>query len=243
MSGGLPGSLGAIPCADDAVAERVSAPSSRTALRRASRHALFAVIAVSALAAWRWHATLAPAAISATIRRSPVAPLAFLAVNVATGLFFVPRTTVAIAGGLLWGLRWGIFWTTLGGVAGAAAAFLAARYINAGLIDPERVRYVGPVLAKVERGGWRAVAVLRLVPVMPQSVTSYGLGLTRLPLAPYLVGSVVGQLPATITYVAFGAAGERLMLGRAGWLVPALIGLVALALSLLIPARSRRRAR
>jgi len=93
-----------------------------------------------------------------------------------------------------------------------------------------------------ERGGWRAVAVLRLIPIVPHSVANYGLGLTRLSLGAYAVGSFLGQLPLTIAYADFGAAGERLMLGGANWVEPTLIGLAGLSLSLLIPAIARRSA-
>ncbi len=72
----------------------------------------------------------------------------------------------------------------------------------------------------MEQGGWRAVAGLRLIPVIPHSLANYALGLTRLPLGAYALGSLLGQLPMTIAYVDFGAAGERVMLGTAGWLVP-----------------------
>jgi len=85
--------------------------------------------------------------------------------------------------------------------------------------------------------------VLRLIPVIPHSLANYALGLTRLPLAAYALGSLLGQLPLTIAYVDLGAAGGRLMLGRANWVEPTLIGLAALSLSLLIPAIARRRVR
>ena len=87
------------------------------------------------------------------------------------------------------------------------------------------------------------VAVLRLILVMPHSVANYGLGLTKLSLGSYALGSLLGQLPLTIVYVDLGAAGERLMVGGASWVEPTLIGLAALSLSLLIPAIARRRAR
>ena len=141
----------------------------------------------------------------------------------------------------------GIFWAEIGSVAGAAAGFILARYINSGLFDIERYGRIRPVLERVERGGWRAVALLRLIPVMPHSLTNYGLGLTRLSLSAYLFGSLIGQLPMTIAYVDLGAAGGKLVLGRGGWLEPTLIGVAALCLSAAIPAysgwRTRRAAR
>lgn len=212
-----------------------------TGFRRAARLLVLGLLAVGAAAAWRWRASLDPIAVSAAIDRYPAAPLGFLAIHIAASLLFIPRSLLAIVAGLLFGMGWGIFWAAIGSVAGAVAGFLVARYLNSGLIDFERVARIRPVLERVERGGWRAVAVLRLIPVMPHSLANYGLGLTRLPLRAYALGSLIGQLPMTIAYVDLGAAGERLMLGGPGWLAPTLIGATALALSLLVPAIARRR--
>jgi len=207
-------------------------------VRRTLRLGLLGLLMVGAAAVWRWRGFLDPTTITATIDRYPAAPLWFLAAHTAASLLFVPRTLLAIVAGLLFGMGWGIVWAASGGVAGAMAGFLVARYINSGVLD---LRRLGPVVGQVERGGWRAVAVLRLIPLMPHSVANYALGLTRLSLGSYAFGSLLGQLPMTIAYVDLGAAGERLMLGRASWIEPTLIGLMGLSLSLLIPAIARRR--
>jgi hypothetical protein len=99
---------------------------------------------------------------------------------------------------------------------------------------------LGPVLLRAERGGWRAVAALRLVPVIPHSLANYALGLTRLRIGPYALGSLLGQLPMTVAYADFGAAGSSALAGKAGWLAPTLIGLAALALSLALPRLTRQ---
>ena len=209
-------------------------------LRRAARVALLGLLVVGVALAWRWRAMIDPTTITAAIGRYPAAPLGFLAVHIAASLLFIPRTLLAIVAGLLFGMGWGIVWAASGSVAGAVAGFLVSRYLNSGLID---LRRFGPVVGQVERGGWRAVVVLQLIPVIPHSLANYALGLTRLPLAAYALGSLLGQLPLTIAYVDLGAAGGRLMLGRANWVEPTLIGLAALSLSLLIPAIARRRVR
>ncbi len=166
----------------------------------------------------------------------------FLAVHVAASLLFVPRTVLAIAAGLLFGMGWGVVWAALGSVLGAIAGFSVARYLNAGHIDAAGSARLRPILDRVERGGWRAVALLRLIPVVPHSLANYGLGLTRVRLGAYAFGSLIGQLPMTVACVDLGAAGERLALGRPGWVVPTAIGAAALAVSLLVPAVARRRA-
>ena len=191
--------------------------------------------------AWRHHATFDPLAISGEIATHPAAPLVFLALHVAASLFFIPRTILAMAAGLVFGVGWGLVWATAGSVLGAVAGFLLARYVNGGLIDPENMPRIGPALQRAEAGGWRAVMALRLIPVLPHSLANYALGLTRLPLGAYALGSLLGQLPMTIAYVELGAAGGRLWAGNAGWLAPTLIGTAALLLSLLLPRFARSR--
>lgn len=218
-------------------------PLSPVRRRRWVQIVVLGLLALGAAAAWRWRAALDPLAISEVIDRHPAAPLAFLAVHAIASLVFVPRTLLAIVAGLLFGVGWGIFWAEIGSVAGAAAGFILARYINPGLFDIERNGRIRPLLDRFERGGWRAVALLRLIPVMPHSLTNYGLGLTRLSLSAYLFGSLMGQLPMTIAYVDLGAAGGKLVLGRGGWLEPTLIGVTVLCLSAAVPAYSRWRTR
>jgi uncharacterized membrane protein YdjX (TVP38/TMEM64 family) len=209
---------------------------------RAARVLVFGLIAVACVLAWHWRRGLDPLAITAAIARYPAAPVGFLAVHIIASLLFIPRTVLAIVAGLLFGGRWGIFWAEIGGVAGAVTGFLVARYIHPGPGALRDAARIGPILARIERGGWRAVALLRLIPIMPHSLGNYALGLTRIPLRDYAFGSLIGQLPMTIAYVDLGAAGAQLTLGGAGWLEPTLIGLAALALSLVVSAHFRWRA-
>jgi uncharacterized membrane protein YdjX (TVP38/TMEM64 family) len=205
----------------------------------AGRVALACLVVLGAAAAWRWRAALDPTQLTALVQRYPAAPLAYLALHVVASLVFVPRTVLAIAAGLLFGMWWGVVWAAIGSVAGAAAGFLLARHVTAGPLEAGRA---APALERVAQGGWRMVAMIRLVPVVPHSLANYGLALTRLPLGAYCFGSLVGQLPMTVAYAEIGAAGERAMTGGA-WITPTAIGLTALALSSALPLLARWRSR
>ncbi|HXY98952.1 MAG TPA: VTT domain-containing protein [Stellaceae bacterium] len=204
-------------------------------LRLAGRLLLLALVAAGAGLAWRERGALDAAAIARVLAHYPAAPLVFLALHTAASLIFFPRTVLAVAAGALFGAWWGTLWAALGSVLGAVAGFLLARAVNGGLIEPESLRRLGPMLLRAERGGWRAVAVLRLVPVIPHSLSNYALGLTRLDLGSYALGSLLGQLPMTFACADLGAAGETLAAGRAGWVAPTAVGLAALALSAALP--------
>ena len=210
--------------------------------RRVARLTVLVVLTAGVAAAWRWRAAFDPIAIGAAIAGYPATPLVFLGVHIVASLLFVPRTVLAIAAGLLFGIGWGIVWAAIGSVLGAVVGFCLARYVNSGLIDLHARARFRPILDRVQRGGWRAVALLRLIPVIPHSLGNYGLGLTPLPLGAYAFGSLVGQLPMTIACVDLSTAGERLAMGDAGWVAPTVIGAAALGLTLLIPVLARPRA-
>ncbi len=212
-------------------------------LRRAGVALVLLALAAGSIAAWRWRSAFDPVGVTALVERYPAAPLIFLAVHGVASLLFVPRTFLAVVAGLVFGMWWGIIWAALGSVLGATAGFLLARYVHAGLIDRTGWQRFAAVLERVERGGWRMVAMVRLIPVIPHSLANYALGLTRLRVVPYAFGSLLGQLPLTVAYVDFGAAGGRAALGTADWLLPSALGISALALSLLVPALARRYAR
>ncbi|HTQ33334.1 MAG TPA: TVP38/TMEM64 family protein [Stellaceae bacterium] len=210
-------------------------------LRRFGQGLVAAAVLAGIIAAWRWRAQFDPLALTALLRGSPAAPLIFLGLHIVASLTFVPRSLLGLAAGIVFGIWWGLLWAALGSVVGAVAGFLLARYVHSAVFDRRRWTRFASVLERAERGGWRMVTLIRLVPVIPHSLSNYALGLTRLRLGDFALGSLLGQLPLTVATVDLGAAGERAMRGAHDWVLPTAIGLGALALTVLIPAIARRR--
>jgi uncharacterized membrane protein YdjX (TVP38/TMEM64 family) len=200
-------------------------------LQRAGRLLLLVALLVGIALAWLHRDALSPRALEATLSHSTAAPLLYVIAHIAVSLLFIPRALIAAAAGLLFGLWWGLVWATIGGVLGSAAGFLIARYLNSGLIDLESLPRVGPYFVRAERGGWPVVALIRIMPIMNHALVNYALGLTKVRFGDYMLGSFLGQIPSTVAFVEFGAAGERMLSGKAGWLWPTLIGVAALALA------------
>jgi uncharacterized membrane protein YdjX (TVP38/TMEM64 family) len=210
-------------------------------LRRVGQGVVMLVVVAGIAAAWRWRGQFDPPALTALIRSYPAAPLVFLALHIVASLVFVPRSLLGFVAGIVFGAWWGLLWAALGSVIGAVAGFLVARYVHSALFERARWTRFAAILERADRGGWRMVTLIRLVPVIPHSLSNYALGLTRLRLSDYALGSLLGQLPLTIATVELGAAGERAMRGAADWVLPTMIGLLALALTIVIPALVRWR--
>ncbi len=178
--------------------------------RRNARLTLLVLLAAGIACAWHWRAALDPAAIGhVTARSAAIAPLVFLGLHVIASLLIVPRTLFAAAAGLAFGVVWGTVWAALGSVLGAIAGFCIARYVESGFVKLQSIRAYRADLRSRGARGWRAVAGLRLIPVIPHALANYVLGLTPLRFAGYAFGSLLGQLPLTIVCVDLGAAGER----------------------------------
>jgi uncharacterized membrane protein YdjX (TVP38/TMEM64 family) len=201
-------------------------------MRLAGRVALVLLVAAGVVLAWLYRDALDAPAIAATIRGYRLAPLWFVAAHLVASLIFFPRTVLAVAAGAVFGVVMGTVWATLGSTAGAVLGFMLARYVNSSLVDIESTRRFGPILLWAERGGWLSVAVLRLVPVIPHSLSNYALGLTRVGLGAYVAGTVLGQLPMTIASVAIGSAGAAAA-ATGDWLWPTVIGVAALAMAVM----------
>lgn len=163
--------------------------------------------------------TIDPSAIRDIVAGSPLAPLAFILLQVAASLVFIPRTFLGIAAGLMFGFMWGSVLAITGALAGAAAGFALWRWIGEGQVDLEKMPWLGPLLEKAERDGWRMVAIVRLIPALPHSVANTALALTRIGWVDYLIGSFLGMLPMTLVQVDVGAAGGQMLQGSSGWVV------------------------
>jgi uncharacterized membrane protein YdjX (TVP38/TMEM64 family) len=140
----------------------------------------------------------------------------FALAYVAAGLLFVPGSVLTIAAGVLFGLGWGTLVASAASTATAAAAFLIARYASRARVEraARRHRKFAAFDRAAREQGWKVVALLRLSPLVPFSLSNYLFGLTAVGFWPYLLASWAAMLPGTLLYVWLGAAGR--MAARGG---------------------------
>jgi uncharacterized membrane protein YdjX (TVP38/TMEM64 family) len=131
---------------------------------------------------------------------------AFVLVHAAGILVALPRWAFAIGAGLLFGFPEGVAWSIAGTLAGTSLGFAIARFANAGALKPHEWKRAGDWVARAEAGGWRTVALARLLPV-PGAVVTYGFGLSRLRYRDFVAGTALGTLPVAFVFANLGAAG------------------------------------
>lgn len=207
----------------------------------APRYLLAALLAAAALWAAINPAALDLASIEATILGlGGWAPAGFIAAFALATVLFLPGALFGLAGGALFGPIWGTLWNLAGATLGATLAFLAARYIASDWVARKAAGRMKQIAEGIDAEGWRFVAVTRLVPLFPFNLLNYALGLTRIPLAHYVLASLVCMLPGTAAYTWLGYAGREAAAGQGDALRYGLVGLGLLALIAFLPRLMRR---
>jgi uncharacterized membrane protein YdjX (TVP38/TMEM64 family) len=120
----------------------------------------------------------------------------------------LPGSLLGLVAGAIYGIIGGFITSAVGIFAGAMVAFGLSR----STLRPVIVRLLGKTgtLAKLDRmiahDSWQIVALLRISPVMPFSITSYALGLSGVSTRSYVVGTLA-MLPPLLGWVTIGAIG------------------------------------
>lgn len=145
--------------------------------------------------------------------------VAFAAVYALVTLSPLPKTVFTLAAGAIFGIAAGLAVVVVGATVGALGGFGLARLIGRDAVhriihrgrggsDLQR-RRLDQLAGLLERRGILAVLIARLAPVVPFTAINYLAGLTVLRVRDFLLGTVLGILPATTAYVTFGAYGAH----------------------------------
>ncbi|WP_256983687.1 TVP38/TMEM64 family protein [Rhodococcus sp. 15-649-2-2] len=117
-----------------------------------------------------------------------------------------PASTLTIASGLLFGLAVGATVVVFAATIGAYLGYWGARALGRGQVartEWDRLRRLDAMLG---RRGLVSVLLVRLVP-LPFSLVNYAAGVSAVGQRDYVVGTMVGIVPATVAYTALGAYG------------------------------------
>jgi uncharacterized membrane protein YdjX (TVP38/TMEM64 family) len=209
--------------------------------RTIARATLVAALAVAIVTAWLHRDALDIAALDARVRDAGAwGPAFFTGAYAVATVLSLPGAFLTLAGGALFGPVWGTFYSLTGATIGATAAFAITRYAASDWVKRRAGGWVLRLIDGVEQEGWRFVAFVRLVPLLPFNLLNYALGLTRIRLVHYMLASYVFMLPGALAYTYLGYAGREAFAGADGVLGKGLAALALLAAVAFLPRLVRR---
>jgi uncharacterized membrane protein YdjX (TVP38/TMEM64 family) len=180
--------------------------TTRTALKIAIAAILIAVIVLLEI---RFHLSsrIRPEVLINVMKRLDAwAPLVYMALMaLAIIISPIPSVPLDIAAGIVFGPLLGTIYSVIGATIGAVVSFLLARILGRELIEGFLRGHINfctdcsdKILAKI-------VFLSRLIPVISFDIISYGAGLTKMSLKAFTIATILGMIPLTFLYTAYGS--------------------------------------
>lgn len=133
-----------------------------------------------------------------------LAPAIYIAMFIIVPLTLFPDAVLAVAGGMIFGLGLGTFYTIIGAVCGGTLSFFISRIFGRGLVE-KLIKGKGECFENgIEKRGFLFILMLRLIPLVPFDVISYGAGLSKIRYKDFILATSIGIIPGVWVYVNLG---------------------------------------
>lgn len=132
-------------------------------------------------------------------------PVVFWLAYVVITQFPIPRTLLTVSAGVLFGAVKGVALALTATTVSAVISLLLVRFLLRDWVEPRLTHpAVQRINRRLEERGWLAVTSLRMIAGIPFSIMNYAAALTRVPVLPFAVATLVGSAPGTILVTLFG---------------------------------------
>lgn len=165
---------------------------------------LVGVIAGVYLSPLRDHLTIEGArSVASSLRGVWFGPIVFILAYALGVIVCAPALVFIACAGVIWGWKLGAPIALTGAMFGAMGSFHMARYLGGGLLSRFGPK-AAAVSRRLERASFRALLLVRLVPLFPFFVSNYAAGVARVKWSDFLITTFLGIIPAHLI-VAYSA--------------------------------------
>lgn len=133
-----------------------------------------------------------------------LAPLVFILMFTFVPLTFFPDAILAVAGGTIFGVWQGSLYIMIGALMGGTLSFYISRYFGREFVEKLIGHKAKGLEAGVEKSGFLFILMLRLIPLIPFDMISYGAGLSKIRYTDFLAGTLIGIIPGVLIYANIG---------------------------------------
>ncbi|MEF9990738.1 MAG: TVP38/TMEM64 family protein [Romboutsia sp.] len=120
-------------------------------------------------------------------------------------LTLFPDSVLAIAGGLAFGFVKGYIYTTIGALIGATLSFYISRKLGRNIVKKLTNEKLDNIENMINERGFFIVFLLRLIPLFPFDIISYGAGFTSIKYKDFLLATLFGTVPGIMVFTNIGA--------------------------------------
>lgn len=133
------------------------------------------------------------------------APLIYIIAFSLVPLTFFPDSLLAILGGTILGLSRGFLYTSIGALIGGSISFFISRILGQSFVEKLENDKLKNIQNLLKDNGFLMILLLRLIPLFPFDLISYGAGLTKISYKDFLLGTLIGTIPGILVFVNLGA--------------------------------------
>jgi len=129
-----------------------------------------------------------------------LAPILYILLYTVRPLFLFPAVILSLTGGLTFGPWWGTLLDLIGASLGAYLAFGLARKAGRDTIQKWMGKRMQLWDNNLEQSGFKAIFLLRLIPLVPFDAVNYGAGLSKVRFRDYALATPIGIIPGAFAY-------------------------------------------
>ncbi|WP_250674968.1 TVP38/TMEM64 family protein [Paraclostridium ghonii] len=134
-----------------------------------------------------------------------LAPLVYIVMFALVPLTLFPDSVLAIGGGLVFGLAKGYLYTLIGALLGSSLSFYISRKLGRNFVKKITKEKLDTIEEMINSKGFFVILLLRLIPLFPFDIISYGAGLTNIKYRDFLFATMVGTIPGILVFTNIGA--------------------------------------
>lgn len=131
--------------------------------------------------------------------------LIFTVVYALRPLIFFPASILTLAIGALCGPIWGTLYAILGSNLSASLAYVVGRFLGQDVVESESKNALQRYLQRMRQNSFETIFVMRLI-FLPYDLVNYAAGFLKINYGAFILATILGSLPGTISFVLFGAS-------------------------------------
>jgi uncharacterized membrane protein YdjX (TVP38/TMEM64 family) len=129
----------------------------------------------------------------------------FIAIYTLRPLIFFPASLLTLAIGALCGPLWGIIFAVIGSNLSATLAYFVGRLLGQDVVEPKNENALQRYLQRMRQNSFETIFIMRLI-FLPYDLVNYAAGFLKINYGAFILATILGSLPGTISFVLFGAS-------------------------------------